>query len=557
MKVYRLKFITWMMAIGFIVAACGSFTQSDNDSNPQNARSAAEMRVALVVDGERRTFVYDRLISVEQFLGEAGIGLNPSDRIDPPRYTTISDGLTITIVRVREEEECYEDVLPFGRTELSRPDWEPGYCQMAELGVEGKVQICDRVVYEDNVQVSRNQQSRIVIQEPEDEIIFCGIVDDIEPIAVEGTLAYISGGQAYIIRNNTTNRRPLTIDGGLDGRAFDLSANGRQLLFTRQTTDPTDAPFSNELWVVLDTVEGSPIQLPLTNVLSAVWQPNTTYTVAYSTARPEGGTQGWNAYNDLFVARVNDQTGEIIATDEVVAENFVGLYAYWGTRFAWSPDGTQVAYAKADGIGLVDRESGAFGDYLVAFPHYNLAIQSNWVWQPTVKWSQDGEWIITTVHGAPYGSEIPVDSIVFNIGVFTPDGELVVDTLIQQAGIWSNPSYSPIRYDDEFFPVFSIAYLQARNPLNSYGTEYDLVLVDRDGSNPRVLFPGPDRAGIRPVNQRSVGSSQCFDGEYAWSPTGRQIAVIYQCNLWILDVQSGLAQQVTYDERVSFPVWMQ
>jgi hypothetical protein len=93
-----------------------------------------------------------------------------------------------------------------------------------------------------------------------------------------------------------------------------------------------------------------------------------------------------------------------------------------------------------------------------------------------------------------------------------------------------------------------VAYLQARDPLNSLGGEYDLVVADRDGSNPTVVFPPEGRPGIRPFNEIQPT-------EFEWSPAGTHIAIIYQGNLWIVEVDTRLAQQITTDGQASHPRW--
>ncbi|MBC7811870.1 MAG: DPP IV N-terminal domain-containing protein, partial [Burkholderiales bacterium] len=42
-----------------------------------------------------------------------------------------------------------------------------------------------------------------------------------------------------------------------------------------------------------------------------------------------------------------------------------------------------------------------------------------------------------------------------------------------------------------------------------------------------------------------------------WSPDGQQIAFIYQGNLWIIDIGSEVAHQLTLDGGASRPVWTQ
>jgi len=156
--------------------------------------------------------------------------------------------------------------------------------------------------------------------------------------------------------------------------------------------------------------------------------------------------------------------------------------------------------------------------------------------------------MVTTLHGPPYGSESAINSVVFNIAMMAPQRELVVDSVIALAGIWAQPKFSPISQDGAGFPDFDVAYLQARDPLNSLGGEYDLVVADRDGSNPTAIFPPEGRPGIRPFNETQPT-------EFEWSPTGTHIAIIYQGNLWIVEVATRHAQQITTDGQASHPRW--
>jgi Tol biopolymer transport system component len=517
--------------------------------NPKDTPNGSEFRVEVVVDGTRSTFTYNRSTSVSQFLDEIDIVLNSLDDVNPPRFTPISDGMTITIVRITEETACEDQEAPYEEKQFSRTDMEPDETVIVQQGVPGIIQVCVRIEYRDGIEVRQVTTSRTMIRPPEDLITYVGVEDNLDPVPIEGTLAYISNGQAYIMRTTSGNRHVITPEGGLDGYVFELSSNGRQLLFTRSTPDPNDQPFSNELWAVLDTTTPNPvlIDLPIPDVLTAAWRPNFPGTFSYSTANGSNSFLGWDAYNDLFFWRINEQDGSVIDVETVIEDNLIGNFAIWGTKFAWSPNGEQLAYAKADGVGLVDIENGDFLPFNVSYPHYATAVDNGWVWETDISWSQDGEWVILTAHGPPFGAEDPTHSSIFNIAVFRADGTLVIESLINQAGIWSAPRYSPLQLNDLDFEDFKIAYLQARDPLSSYSGEYDLYVADRDGSNPRRIFPVENQPGLRPINA---------EGElFAWSPSGRQIAIVYQGNLWIVEVETGRATQVTPDGGVASPRW--
>jgi hypothetical protein len=150
------------------------------------------------------------------------------------------------------------------------------------------------------------------------------------------------------------------------------------------------------------------------------------------------------------------------------------------------------------------------------------------------------------MHGAPYADESPKDSIIFDMAVIDVETGLQIAEFIPQIGIWSSPTYSPLVEGPDGTPTYSIAYFKARQPLNSPGSEYDLWVADRDGSNARLVFPGLDKPGLR--------SPDPEDG-IAWSPNARQIALIYQNNLWIIDLKADQSYSITRDGRASRPRW--
>ena len=511
-----------------------------------------DIRVEVVADGARNTYTYATLTSVGQLLNAFEIDVSPLDKVNPPQFTQIADGMVITIVRVTEDEECVEEPIQKRTETIANTNLAPGVEEVIDVGQDGLKRVCYRVVYEDGRQVSSTWKNEVTITPSEPRRVYIGVEDRAEPVAIEGTIAYIGNGRAYIMRDNSSLRTPLTQLSGLDGRVFDLSPDGQQLLYTRQTPEEDDLPFSNDLWVILDTTAAVPAEtiLPLPNVRTASWRPGVSDTFSYSTATPDDILSGWSAYNDLYIMQIDGNTGEPLNIDPIIDINSTGVLAQWGTRFEWSPDGSQLAYARAEEIGLIDLENGEF-TALLPFPYYNFVAQ-RWVWQPQISWSSDSQWIVTTVHGPPFGNESVENSIIFNMGVMKldPNDTLIVDSLIEQVGLWATPAYSRITTDELGLQSFQIAYLQAREPFNSVSSEYDVWIADRDGSNPRLLFPGTSQRGIKPVE--SVGEDL-----FTWSPDGRYIAVVYLGELWIVDVSVGSAQRVTSEGPVEAPRWIE
>jgi uncharacterized protein YabE (DUF348 family) len=514
-----------------------------------NTTQSGDFKITVDVDGERLAYRYNKRVSVGQFLEEQGVTLDEDDEVNPLVQTQVRDGMLITVTRVVERQECENEPLPYQTERRPTQNLPPNEEQIIQTGENGTVQVCYRIVERNGVPGTPVEINRIPIKAPRSEIIYVGSEPPDTLLPIEGVLTYISGGQAWIIEGNTANRNPLTESGYLDGRVFDLSADGRQLLYTRHTPDEDDPSFSNELWVILDTTATfpNPVQLVPEDVRVAQWvRP---YTISYSTANPTADGAGWRAYNDLYLIQLDLETGEMLpgTFEEIISANALGSYAYWGRRLLWSPDGTQLAWANADSLGLVDLETGDFNS-LMTFKEYAPLLerfQGAAVWIPTLSWSDDGH-LVTTMHGEPYADEAPEDSIIFDMGVLDVNTGLQIKTFIPQVGIWSVPTYSPVVEDSAGNPTYFIAYFKARHPLNSPGTEYDLWVADRDGSNERLVFPGPDRPGLR--------SPDPEDG-IAWEPKARQMALIYQNDLWIVDLKTGQAVQITSDGQASRPRW--
>lgn len=531
------RMIALLVVLSVALAAC-----------QDQGRAGGRFNITVDADGASRVYTYDKPESVGQFLDEIDVTLDALDEVNPPLYTQLRDGLRITVTRVVERQDCVREPVPFQRQVIPSERLKPGEEQIGQTGEAGENEICYLITEKNGVEVSRNPGIPVPVRPARDEIVYVGAEPSEAVISIDGVLAYISGDQPWIIERSTARRRPIADIGGLDRRVFDLSADGRQLLFTRATEDKDDPVFSNELWAVLNTSARAPqaAQLFPNDVLSAQWVPGRTNTLSYSTAAPTSDQIGWRAYNDLFTVELDPQTGEAISdsVEQIIEQNALGAYAYWGRRFRWSPSGEQLAWANADSVGTVDLERGEFVP-LLSFAEYATLLPL--VWVPTLSWSEDGL-LITTAHGAPYGTESREDSIVFDSAVLDVENQLVLPVFRAKNGIWSSPSYSPLIEQPDGRTEMLVAYFQAREPLNSLGSTYDLWIADADASNARKVFPGPDDPG------QGFRSPDPEDG-IAWSPTGRQLAFIYQRNLWIYDLDTGLASAITGDGQAARPRW--
>lgn len=271
-------------------------------------------RVVVLVDGERR--VIETLApTVGDLLREQQIVLGDQDRVEPPDYTPIERTATVQIIRVALKTETTRAPIEFERLYTREENLPEGQVRVSKLGANGEAEIDYQVTLEDGREVSRREIARRVLRAPVNELLLIGTQGAVAPVNITGTLAYIGKGNAWIVRGSTADRRPLTTSGDLDGRVFDLSPDGKYLLFSRAVVG-ADGPALNTLWVV-DTVpfNAEPRRVPVDNALYGQWAPDGSARVAYTRGEKTGGAPGWKAYSDLNIATLYGITETLKISD--------------------------------------------------------------------------------------------------------------------------------------------------------------------------------------------------------------------------------------------------
>jgi Tol biopolymer transport system component len=491
-----------------------------------------QIDISIEADGRVEAISIDSGSTVSDALRKSDIELGTNDKVDPPGYTILVDGMQITVVRVEERYQIESVVLPFERQIIKNEAIPESETRLLQPGKNGLEEITYRIVEEEGQEHMRVPIKRVVVEEPVPEILMIGTQRGYAPITFSGTIAYVSAGNAWLIDGDTGNRRPVVSSGDLDGRILRLSPDSRWLLFTRAVEN--DQEGINTLWLAdMEDPEAEWIDLEVENVIHfAEWSPQSpseigTYTIAYSTVEPRLSAPGWQANNDLQIIRIT-QAGTVYQQSVWMETNPGGQFGWWGTNFSWSPDGSQIAYSRPDSIGLVDVENDRFESLVEITPYRTMG---DWAWVPPIAWSPDGEFIYFVRHGEPLALEEPESSQVFDIMALTLDGS-TIGPLVRQSGMFSYLAPSAIEelpYDET---SYSLAFIQATLPLESETTHYRLVLMDHDGSNRRDVFPPQGEVGLEP-------------GQIRWSPDGGRLAILYQDDLWIIDCQLDLPQRIT------------
>jgi len=522
--------------LGFVLAITGCTTKK--------VTPVAEISLTIIADGAKNVVKVAPGSTVEDALAAGGLTLGQLDRVEPPKFTIVTDGLEIKITRVTEEFDVVEETIPFEQQLQPSEFLSEGDQKTLQMGENGLKEITFRRLLEDGVEVSRNPIKTVIIKEPVPQIILIGVKSSFSPIDIPGRLVYIADGNAWMMEQNTSNRIPVVTTGDLDGRVFELSDNRKWLLFTRKPKTGEDI---NTLWVVNLKNPDKLLNLGVKNIVHfASWKPGSRTTIGYSTVEPRDTAPGWQANNNLIEGTFG-VSGYLSRRETIIETNSGGIYGWWGTDYAYTTQTSdQIAYARPNEIGVVDI-TDKISRPVKTIVHFQT--RGDWAWVPGIAWSPDGQFIFAVDHGTPKGSIKPEESTIFNL-VALPVKNGVPVTLKTQVGMFAYPLPSPITSLPNGEKAYTIAFLQAILPNESDISRYRVSIIDRDGSNWHPVFPPNDAQGMEPFKHWGAWSPDTLaaSGDYA-------LGVIYQGNLWIVDPANNEAHQITGDGRITRLDW--
>ena len=449
--------------------------------------------------------------TVRLALREAGIVLGELDRVEPPLWMPLRPGLSITVTRYLEERE---ERLISPTVRLVRDEFlPPEESRIVEEGAAGFEELVYHVAYDGPLRLGRELVARRIVVPPREQVRLVGTKGTIPSVPISGTIAYINNGDAWIMRRESGHKRPLTRKGRLDGRVFDLSPGGRTLLYTVVPTR-SDA-LLNELWVVdTELLNSQPQPTGIANLLWAAWSPKGTH-FAYSTALPTQGAPGWRALNDLYLV-----SWPMLERTQVLSRTTSFIYSWWGERWAWSPEGDTLAYARADELGLLDLESGQRHTLSTFRPFHT---HGDWVWLPQMTWAPNGKRLAATVHhGEEEEATFPLVLINTQVGALRE--------LLPNVGTWAGPAWSP----DSARLVLGMSQAADEEAYRLYQ-----VMTSTWGEP----FPLAQKPLVVPYV------------DLAWAPDGRGLVLAVEGDLVYLDLTANTAQALTATGLASHPRW--
>jgi len=498
---------------------------------------AVILSIPVTVDGQQVTITTESGQSVDEALSNSGIKLGDLDRTVPARDTQLTANIAILVTRVEHVMETREEEIPFKTNILPNETMVLGEQQIIQPGLNGLQEVTYQHVIEDGEEITTSIAARTILREPQNEIIMEGVQSPNVPVTLNGKLAFLTAGNAWVMDGSTIVRQPVVTTGDLDKRIFELSASGDWLLFTRKAQEG-EQDVINTLWVInTSDPDAEAIDLGVNNVIHfADWLPSEERAIVFSTVEMRTTAPGWQANNDLQVIRFTEDGG-VFAPVSWLEPNAGGLYGWWGDDFLFQPGTDNITILRPDGIDLL-----ALGRDEITPLAEILSYQTHgsWAWVTQASWSMDGS-VLYAVNHRDDGSNSPEESTHFDLDVFFPSDH-AWRTLRQDVGMFAYPSLSP-----DYETGNKLGYLQASFPQESDTSPYRLKIMDVDGSGEKEVFPREGATGMLPQVVQ-------------WQPAGNGtgdilIAVVYLGNIWLVDVNTGDLQQVTGDgltEKISW-----
>jgi 3D (Asp-Asp-Asp) domain-containing protein len=126
-----------------------------------------------LVEGENTRTIETTADTVLELLNGEGIRLTLLDRCSVKPATSLTDGMTVTLTRVREERVTERTTVPFTTRKRFTDSLREGQKKVVTPGKNGETITTYKVMYKDNVQTLRAKVSETKTQ-PQTEVLLVG-----------------------------------------------------------------------------------------------------------------------------------------------------------------------------------------------------------------------------------------------------------------------------------------------------------------------------------------------------------------------------------------------
>lgn len=184
--------------------------------------------------------------SVADALTEMGIGVAGLDRVEPPLESKLYDNTEIRIVRVQEEVEVLQDIVPFETIFVPDANILIDTQQLVNPGAEGITRHRYRVRYEDGQEAERVLEDSWIAQEPAQRVIAYG--QNIVPRTVNGPNGETITYWRYI-KMYATSYSAGTAGVSPDSPWYGLTRTGEPMRDGVVAVDPKIIPLRTQLFI--------------------------------------------------------------------------------------------------------------------------------------------------------------------------------------------------------------------------------------------------------------------------------------------------------------------
>ncbi|MBE3588271.1 MAG: DUF348 domain-containing protein [Thermoanaerobacteraceae bacterium] len=134
--------------------------------------------VKVTADGQTLELV-TAASTVGEVLRETGIAPGEKDMVQPAPDEQVQPGMTVQVIRVKEEIQEIEVPIPYHTRRESDPELTRGMDRVVQAGSEGREKQRWVLVYHDGQEVKRYMKDRQVITPPVDRVIRVGTLQEV------------------------------------------------------------------------------------------------------------------------------------------------------------------------------------------------------------------------------------------------------------------------------------------------------------------------------------------------------------------------------------------
>jgi uncharacterized protein YabE (DUF348 family) len=201
----------------------------------------AEKLSVLLPEGER--VIYTHKSTVQDALVEAGIALEPLDRVEPGREQPVEDGMEVEVFAVSLDKAVEWEEIPYET--VTRPDPDLPWGQVREVeGEEGLLSREYDVTYENGVEVGRTYSREWVEKEPVNAVVYYSTRSAVAMASVPDGLNVLK-----VMRVYATWYNPASAGKPRSSPGYGITSTGVPVTIGVVAVDPTVIAYGTRMYI--------------------------------------------------------------------------------------------------------------------------------------------------------------------------------------------------------------------------------------------------------------------------------------------------------------------